>query len=118
MAKTVDDFDAPPFEAAGLAGVEGVDFGRIERAVREILIAIGDDPDRDGLKDTPSRVARMYEEVFSGLRDEPGQHLQVRFEAEHDEMVMVRDIAMTSMCEHHLVPFLGKAHVAYIPNDD
>jgi GTP cyclohydrolase I len=95
-----------------------VDLPRIERAVREILIAIGDDPDRDGLQNTPARVARMYDEVFAGLREEPDQHLQVMFEAEHDEMVMVRDIAMTSMCEHHLVPFIGKAHVAYIPNED
>jgi len=86
--------------------------------MREILFAIGEDPDRDGLRDTPSRVARMYEEVFAGLRESPDHHLQVTFEANHDEMVMVRDIALTSMCEHHLVPFIGKAHVAYIPNDD
>ena len=95
-----------------------VDLERIERAVREILIAIGEDPDRDGLLNTPGRVARMYEEVFAGLRESPEQHLQVMFEAGHDEMVMVRDIALTSMCEHHLVPFIGKAHVAYIPNGD
>ena len=95
-----------------------VDLPRIEAAVREILVAIGEDPDRDGLLDTPARVARMYAEVFAGLREQPDQHLQVMFEAEHDEMVMVRDIALTSMCEHHLVPFIGKAHVAYIPNED
>ena len=95
-----------------------VDLPRIEAAVREILIAIGEDPDRDGLLNTPSRVARMYAEVFSGLREEPDDHLKVVFEADHDEMVMVRDIALTSMCEHHLVPFMGKAHVAYIPNED
>jgi len=95
-----------------------VDLERIENAVREILSAIGEDPNRDGLLATPSRVARMYAEVFSGLREQPDQHLQVMFEANHDEMVMVRDIALTSMCEHHLVPFIGKAHVAYIPNDD
>jgi GTP cyclohydrolase IA len=95
-----------------------VDLERIEHAVREILIAIGEDPERDGLQNTPGRVARMYAEVFSGLREQPDQHLQVMFEANHDEMVMVRDIAMTSMCEHHLVPFIGKAHLAYIPNDD
>lgn len=95
-----------------------VDRARIERAVREILTAIGEDPERDGLLDTPARVARMYEEVFAGLRDDPRAHLQVAFEADHDEMVMVRDIALTSMCEHHLVPFIGRAHVAYIPNDD
>jgi GTP cyclohydrolase I len=95
-----------------------VDHERIEAAVREILAAIGEDPDRDGLRDTPSRVARMYEEIFAGLRESPDHHLQITFEADHDEMVMVRDIALTSMCEHHLVPFIGKAHVAYIPNDD
>ena len=95
-----------------------VDLVRIEAAVREILAAIGEDPDRDGLQETPARVARMYQEVFAGLREQPDQHLQVMFEAEHDEMVMVRDIALTSMCEHHLVPFMGKAHVAYIPNQD
>src|SRR4051794_28472644 len=95
-----------------------VDLPRIEAAVREILTAIGEDPDRDGLLDTPKRVARMYAEVFSGLREHPYEHLEVQFEAGHDEMVMVRDIALTSMCEHHLVPFIGKAHVAYIPNRD
>lgn len=95
-----------------------VDGPRIERAVREILLAIGEDPDRDGLRDTPARVARLYAEVFAGLREAPDHHLKVVFEADHDEMVMVRDIALTSMCEHHLVPFIGKAHVAYIPNDD
>jgi GTP cyclohydrolase IA len=95
-----------------------VDLPRIEAAVREILAAIGEDPDRDGLVDTPARVARMYAEVFAGLQESPNQHLRVQFEADHDEMVMVRDIALTSMCEHHLVPFMGKAHVAYIPNND
>ena len=95
--------------------MEPVDLPRISAAVKEILIAIGEDPDRDGLQDTPDRVARMYAEVFAGLRDDPRSHLQVMFEANHDEMVMVRDIALTSMCEHHLVPFMGKAHVAYIP---
>jgi GTP cyclohydrolase I len=95
-----------------------VDLPRIEAAVREILVAIGEDPDRDGLLNTPARVARMYAEVFSGLREAPDSHLKVVFEAQHDEMVMVRDIALTSMCEHHLVPFMGKAHVAYIPNAD
>lgn len=98
--------------------MEPVDLPRIEKAVREILVAIGEDPNRDGLLNTPSRVARMYAEVFAGLRDDPTSHLQVVFEADHDEMVMVRDIALTSMCEHHLVPFMGKAHVAYIPGPD
>ena len=95
-----------------------VDHDRIERAVREILLAVGEDPDRDGLVKTPSRVARMYAEVFAGLHQDPSEHLQVVFEADHDEMVMVRDIPLASMCEHHLVPFLGRAHVAYIPNAD
>ncbi len=94
-----------------------VDRLRIERAVRDILEAIGEDPDRDGLQRTPQRVAAMYDEIFSGLRDSPDQHLAVTFAADHDEMVMVRDIPLYSMCEHHLVPMMGKAHVAYIPND-
>ena len=98
--------------------MEPIDLPRISAAVKEILIAIGEDPDRDGLHDTPDRVARMYAEVFAGLRDDPRSHLHVMFEANHDEMVMVRDIALTSMCEHHLVPFMGKAHVAYIPGTD
>ncbi|MFP5326025.1 MAG: GTP cyclohydrolase I FolE [Acidimicrobiia bacterium] len=95
-----------------------VDRARIERAVREILEAIGEDPDRDGLKATPARVARMYEEVFSGLSIDPAEHLTTSFEAGHDEMVMVRDIPFTSLCEHHLVAFTGRAHVAYIPGED
>ena len=98
--------------------VPAVDKPRIEAAMREILAAIGEDPDRDGLQQTPARVARMYEEIFAGLRELPDHHLQVTFDASHDEMVMVRDIALVSTCEHHLVPFIGKAHLAYIPNDD
>lgn len=93
-----------------------VDQERIAAAVREILFAIGEDPDRDGLLDTPDRVARMYAEICAGLHQDPSEHLATMFEADHDEMVMVRDIPMYSMCEHHLIPFLGKAHVAYIPN--
>lgn len=95
-----------------------VDHARIERAVREILLAIGEDPDRDGLLNTPARVARMYAETCSGLHEQPERHLKVTFDADHDEMIMVRDIALYSLCEHHLVPFFGKAHVAYIPNID
>jgi len=95
-----------------------VDKGRIEKAVREILEAIGEDPDRDGLVRTPLRIAEMYDEIFDGLHDDPAKHLTVTFEANHDEMVMVRDIAVTSICEHHLAPFTGRAHVAYIPGDD
>jgi GTP cyclohydrolase I len=98
--------------------VNEVDQARIERAVREILEAIGEDPDRDGLLRTPERVAKMYAEICGGLHDDPSRHLTVTFEAEHDEMVMVRDIALYSICEHHLVPFAGKAHVAYIPGPD
>jgi GTP cyclohydrolase I len=95
-----------------------VDLPRIERAVREILEAIGEDPGRDGLIDTPNRVARMYAEIFAGLREDPGRHLSVTFEAQHDEMVMVKDIDIFSVCEHHLVPWFGHAHVAYIPGDE
>jgi len=96
----------------------GIDEARIEKAVREILIAIGEDPERDGLQRTPERVARMYTEIFGGLHVNPADHLSVTFEADHDEMVMVRDITLISSCEHHLVPFAGKAHVAYIPGPD
>jgi len=95
-----------------------VDAERVRRAVSEILAAIGEDPDRDGLTDTPSRVAAMYEELFAGMSDDPARHLTVTFAADHDEMVMVRDIPFASLCEHHLVPFIGRAHVAYIPGDD
>jgi GTP cyclohydrolase I len=86
--------------------------------VREILEAIGEDPDRDGLRDTPERVARMYAEICSGIHEQVDTHLAVTFEAGHDEMVMVRDIPMQSICEHHLIPFIGRAHVAYIPGED
>jgi len=96
----------------------GVDIARLEKAVREILHAIGEDPDRDGLVRTPHRVAEMYAEICSGLHEDPSQHLIVTFEANHDEMVLVRDIALYSLCEHHLAPFHGRAHVAYIPGDD
>ncbi len=95
-----------------------VDVDRIARAVREILEAVGEDPDRDGLLRTPARVAEMYAEVLSGLHEDPAAHLSVTFEANHDEMVMVKDIPIYSLCEHHLVPFHGHAHVAYIPGKD
>ncbi|WSG15079.1 GTP cyclohydrolase I FolE [Nonomuraea sp. NBC_01738] len=94
-----------------------VDHARIEKAVREILIAIGEDPDRDGLLDTPARVARAYAEQFSGLHQEPEDVLTKVFDVDHDEMVLVKDIEVYSTCEHHLVPFHGVAHVGYIPND-
>jgi GTP cyclohydrolase I len=108
----------PPEDADSRAERAGVDLARIERAVREILLAIGEDPERDGLIQTPRRVARMYQDIFSGLGSDPGDHLSVVFEADHDEMVMVRDIPVYSVCEHHLVPWFGTAHVAYIPNED
>jgi len=92
-----------------------VDLPRIEKAVREILSAVGEDPDREGLRETPARVARMYAELFSGLRAEPGRHLKKTFNEGYDELVLVRDITFCSMCEHHLLPFLGKAHIGYLP---
>ncbi|WP_199241759.1 GTP cyclohydrolase I FolE [Desulfosporosinus sp. Sb-LF] len=93
----------------------GMDLEKIEKAVYMILEAIGEDPEREGLIDTPKRVARMYDEVFAGLHDDPSRHLKVQFSEEHEEMVIVKDIPVYSMCEHHLVPFYGKAHIAYIP---
>jgi GTP cyclohydrolase I len=93
-----------------------VDHARIEAAVREILFAVGENPDREGLQETPSRVARMYEEIFSGLREDPRTHMQKTFNEKYDEMVLVRDISFSSCCEHHLLPFTGKAHVGYLPN--
>jgi GTP cyclohydrolase IA len=98
------------------AQLAGLDFSRIERAVREILLAVGEDPDREGLVETPSRVARMYAEMFSGLAQDPRQHTQKFFSQDYDEIVLVRDISFCSMCEHHLLPFIGQAHVAYIPD--
>jgi GTP cyclohydrolase I len=92
-----------------------VDHERVKALVRELLEAIGEDPNREGLLETPRRVADMYVELFEGIEADPGEHLRVTFEAGHDEMVMVRDIPFTSLCEHHLVPFVGLAHVAYIP---
>ncbi|MDN5293922.1 MAG: cyclohydrolase [Eubacteriales bacterium] len=92
-----------------------MDKKKIETAVRMILEAIGEDPDREGLRDTPARVARMYEEIFCGLEQDPREHLQILFNEGHEEMVLVKDIPFYSMCEHHLLPFFGKAHVAYIP---
>src|SRR5215207_3904754 len=93
-----------------------VDHERLRRAVREILAAVGEDPDREGLLDTPDRVARMYAEVFAGLGTDPATYLQKTFTQKHDEMVLVKDIEFSSMCEHHLLPFMGKAHIAYLPN--
>ena len=96
-----------------------VDKEKIQVAVKMILEAIGEDPEREGLKDTPKRVAKMYAEIFSGLHADPSVHLQTCFyEEQHDEMVLIKDISIDSMCEHHLLPFFGKAHVAYIPNQN
>ena len=96
----------------------GVDQARAEAAIRELLIAVGEDPDRDGLKDTPARVARAYAEMFAGLRQDPKGVLATTFDLGHDEMVLVKDIEVFSSCEHHLVPFHGVAHVGYIPSED
>lgn len=93
-----------------------VDTARIERAVLEILAAVGEDPGREGLRETPARVARMYAELFAGLHDDPRRHLRKFFTEKYDEMVLVRDISFNSMCEHHLLPFTGTAHIGYIPN--
>ena len=95
-----------------------VDRERVERLIGELLEAIGEDRTRDGLVETPRRVSEMYVELFNGLDEDPGQHLRTTFEAGHDEMVMVRDIPFTTLCEHHLVPFTGVAHVAYLPGPD
>ncbi len=95
-----------------------MDKQRIENAVREILFAIGEDPDREGLIDTPKRIAKMYEEIFSGMEQDPSEHLKIYFQDEkYEELVLVKDISFYSMCEHHLVPFFGKAHVAYLPKN-
>jgi GTP cyclohydrolase I len=93
-----------------------VDQDRIRRAVREILAAVGEDPDREGLRETPDRVARMYRELFAGLNADPRVHLRKTFTQKYDEMVLVKDIGFASVCEHHLLPFVGKAHIAYLPN--
>lgn len=102
----IDEDDLPPAP---------VDQERIRRAVREILLAVGEDPDREGLVETPDRVARMYAEVFAGLHLDPAIHLRKLFTQEYDEMVLVKDITFASFCEHHLLPFTGRAHVAYLP---
>lgn len=93
-----------------------MDLKRIENAVREILAAVGEDPDREGLDETPRRVARMYQELFDGLNRDPADHLSATFVETYDELVVLRDISFNSMCEHHLMPFEGKAHVAYLPD--
>jgi GTP cyclohydrolase I len=114
MSTTPDPDPVGPPDEPG----PGVDEPRVAAAIRELLAAIGEDVDRDGLLETPDRVARMWSEIAAGLHEDPRRHLRVTFEADHDEMVMVRDIPMFSICEHHLVPFHGRAHVAYIPGAD
>lgn len=94
-----------------------VDKERLAAAVKELLIAVGEDPEREGLVETPDRVARMYEEIFSGLSDDPKRHIKIFTDVDNDEMVIVRDIPLYSVCEHHLLPFIGKAHIAYIPKN-
>lgn len=111
----IDNIDNSVAAGTKPSDARSIDQPRIEAAVREILAAIGENPDRDGLHDTPGRVARMYAEMFGGLHVEPGRHLHRVFEEQYDEMVLVRDITFHSMCEHHLLPFIGTAHVGYIP---
>jgi GTP cyclohydrolase I len=106
-----------PPAAAGEGVAPGIDTPRIEKAVRELLIAIGEDPDREGLVGTPARVARAYTEQFAGLRQSPEDVLTSVFDEGHDEMVLVRDIELYATCEHHLLPFIGVAHIGYIPNE-
>jgi len=110
------DDDGCPAPASGGRFSQPVDHGRIERAVREILAAVGEDPDREGLRETPARVARMYAELFSGLRHDPREHLTTAFHEKYDELVLVRDIDFNSMCEHHLLPFMGRVHIGYLPD--
>ncbi len=110
------DYDSDDDGAAKPGGEPHVDLPRIEKAVREILLAIGEDPDRSGLIDTPKRVAKAYREVFAGLHQDPADILGTTFDIAHEEMVLVKDIPFYSTCEHHLVPFHGSAHVGYIPS--
>jgi len=105
-------------EIGSLADDTGFDTAKVERGVRLILEGIGEDLERDGLRETPARVARMYQEITTGLRTDPTEVLRAVFDENHDELVMVRDVPLYSFCEHHLLPFIGKAHVAYIPNED
>lgn len=113
--RPTDDGAGGPVGAEVAPEWSGFDAPRAEAAVRELLLAIGEDPDREGLRDTPARVARSYQELFAGLRSDPSLVLERVFDENHEELVLVRDIPMFSMCEHHLLPFHGVAHVAYIP---
>ena len=107
--ESLDDEPARPADGS-------VDLGRVERAVREILLAVGENPNREGLRETPTRVARMYAEMFRGLHEDPRHHLRKFFNEKCDEVVLVRDISFNSMCEHHMLPFMGKAHIGYLHN--
>jgi GTP cyclohydrolase I len=109
-----DDVETP--DPVNSERESSIDLDRIRRAVREILIAVGEDPEREGLRETPDRVARMYAEVFQGLHQDPRIHLKKSFTQKYDEILLIRDIRMVSFCEHHLLPVVGQAHVAYIPN--
>ena len=117
----VDGLELAPVATAGRSAhaeasdCPAIDLPRLEAAVREILAAVGEDPRRDGLKDTPRRVAKAYAEIFAGLRDDPARHLSRVFNEHSDEMVVLRNIDFFSVCEHHLMPFVGKAHIAYLP---
>jgi GTP cyclohydrolase I len=115
-AKPTTDHGVAPSPPAAGPGQRAVDHDRIERAVREILLAVGEDPDREGLRQTPARVARMYAELFGGLTQDPRVHLRTAFTEKYDEIVLIRDIDFHSVCEHHLLPFMGRAHVGYIPD--
>ncbi len=119
MSASNDDSAGRPNKGAQAPETQNLpprfDHARVERAVREILAAVGEDPDREGLLETPARVARMYAEMFSGLHQDPREHTQKFFSEKYDEVVLVRDISFCSMCEHHLLPFTGKTHIGYIP---
>lgn len=109
------EYGSPSGQAGGMNVAPPTDEARIEAAVRELLAAIGEDPHRDGLLATPGRVARMYTEITAGMREDPSEHLGTLFDADHDEIVLVRDIPFSSMCEHHMLPFIGTAHLGYVP---
>jgi GTP cyclohydrolase IA len=115
-AITTSELGCQAGDDEGLTAAAPVDQLRIARAVREILTAVGEDPDREGLLETPARVARMYAELFSGLHEDPRVHLRKFFAEQYDEVVLVRDISFNSMCEHHMLPFMGQAHIGYMPN--
>lgn len=113
--RIADAMAGPARSTVTIASAQGVDQQRIRAAVREMLIAIGEDPDRDGLQETPARVGRLFAEAFAGLHHDPRHLLSKTFEVDHEEMVLQKDIDFTSFCEHHLLPFIGRAHIAYIP---